>query len=225
MYRSRWMALFLAILSAAFASGAFPLAKPMSPFLLPTTTTALCLRVRPRLPVILDTILLSTTMVSNFSKVSSPTGSGGPMLRPGALVPDHPRSSGVSLRGRKPCISLRSCSSFSSRCLSGGSSTLSTTSFPRTTGAFRPGQTMFTLPTPITCPLFRSLDSFREWPDARPRFLPALLTLVTPFHSCSAVSFTKKLVPRMHSTAFVGSSGRSRTPDAFACVRQVADLQ
>jgi len=44
------------------------------------------------------------------------------------------------------------------------------------------------LPTPMTCPLLRFLALLLPAPLPRPRFLPALLTLVTLFQICSAVS-------------------------------------
>lgn len=53
-------------------------------------------------------------------------------------------------------------------------------------GAFSPGHSMFTRPCPITWPRFRSLAVFFPAPLPRPRFLPALLTEITPFHRWSA---------------------------------------
>lgn len=49
------------------------------------------------------------------------------------------------------------------------------------------------LPTPITWPLFRFLAVFLPTALPLPRFLPALLTLVTPFHSLSAGTVKSKM--------------------------------
>jgi len=46
----------------------------------------------------------------------------------------------------------------------------------------------------MTCPLLRFFALFLPAPLPRPRFLPALLTLVTLFQMCSAVSKKKKLL-------------------------------
>lgn len=53
------------------------------------------------------------------------------------------------------------------------------------------------LPTPMTCPLLRFFALFLPAPLPRPRFLPALLTLVTLFQMCSAVSKNKKGIEKL----------------------------
>lgn len=80
-------------------------------------------------------------------KVSpSPTGVGGPMLRPGIFAPVQPRSMGLSRSCRNCPISLRILISFSSRSGSSGSFCLSTNSLPLMTGELSPGHTMFAFP-------------------------------------------------------------------------------
>lgn len=119
-------------------------------------------------------------------KLPSPIGSGGPILLPGIFAPDHPLSIGFNLPYLNvPIVSL-SCISLFSRSGSSGNCCCWTSSLPLMIGADKPGHTMFALPTPIICPLFRSLMFFFETVLPLPLFLPALLTDVMPFHNESA---------------------------------------
>uniref|UniRef100_A0A1B0BJD7 Uncharacterized protein n=1 Tax=Glossina palpalis gambiensis TaxID=67801 RepID=A0A1B0BJD7_9MUSC len=76
-------------------SGAFDVVNPAKPHPFPVTLITENLRLLPIFPFIINTILFSKTRVSNPSKVSSPTGSGVPILLPAILVPDQPRSIGL----------------------------------------------------------------------------------------------------------------------------------
>lgn len=118
--------------------------------------------------------------------VPAPTGSGGPMLRPPGLPPVHPRSKGESLTLLPPCIESLSLINFASLSGSSGNSFCWTSSLPLMMGWVRPGQTMLYFPTPIICPKFRFFMTFFPTVFPLPRFFPALLTLLTPFHKRSA---------------------------------------
>lgn len=142
-------------------------------------------------------------------------GSGGPRLRPGIFVPLHPRSMGLNFKNLNETLESRSLMSFASlfgkyrisirfnmnlinnlNHLSGSSGSFCrcTNSLPWMTGTVRPGQTILALPTPMICPLFRSLDLFRAAPRPRPFLAPALLTDVTLFHMNSAGTKIVKMI-------------------------------
>uniref|UniRef100_A0A8W7PKL4 Uncharacterized protein n=1 Tax=Anopheles coluzzii TaxID=1518534 RepID=A0A8W7PKL4_ANOCL len=131
---------------AARPSIALPNPKPAKPFPLPVTAIAETRLFRPWLPFMFTTAFSSKHLVSKPMNSSSPTASGGPILRPGIFDPDHPRSSGLSFRRLKFTISSRMRRNFASRSLSSGSFCCWTSSRPRITGADSPGHTMFALP-------------------------------------------------------------------------------
>uniref|UniRef100_A0A1A9ZXL2 Uncharacterized protein n=1 Tax=Glossina pallidipes TaxID=7398 RepID=A0A1A9ZXL2_GLOPL len=187
--------------SAERISGAFDVVNPAKPHPLPVTLITENLRLLPLFLFIINTILFSKTRVSNPSKVSSPTGSGVPILLPAILVPDQPRSIGLIFITLNPPMESRSFKIFFSLSMeveSSGKAFCCNNSFPRIIGALRPGHNIFFFPNPITWPLFKSFAIFLPDPLPLPRFFPALLTAVTPRHKSAAGTEKNKL--KMQST-------------------------